>query len=43
MDQAFFVTASYAVSAIAILALTLWLFFAAKTARANVERLEKSK
>jgi Heme exporter protein D (CcmD) len=43
MDQAYFVTASYAVSGFVICGLALWIFMSEKSARAKVEHLEKLK
>jgi heme exporter protein CcmD len=43
MDQAYFVWMSYAVSAIVICGLAVWIFFSAARARAAVEKLEKLK
>jgi heme exporter protein CcmD len=43
MDQAYFVTASYAVSGLMIGGLALWIFISAKNARQKVEHLEKNK
>ena len=43
MDQAYFVTASYAVSGLGIGALALWIFVSARNARLKVEHLEKTK
>jgi heme exporter protein CcmD len=43
MDQAFFVTASFAVSGLIIGLLALWIFWSSRNAKAKVEQLEKSK
>jgi heme exporter protein CcmD len=41
MEHAVFVTASYAVSAAALVLLALWITLSARRARARVEALEK--
>jgi heme exporter protein CcmD len=43
MGQATFVTASYALSGLAIGALALWIYISARNARLKVEHLEKTK
>lgn len=41
MDHVFFVTASYAVSVVALALLALWVVVSARRARARVEALEE--
>ena len=43
MDQAYFVTVSYAVSALVIGMLALWIILSARSAKAKVDQLEKQK
>jgi heme exporter protein CcmD len=43
MNQAYFVTASYAASGLVIGALALWIIISARSAKAKVEQLEKQK
>jgi heme exporter protein CcmD len=43
MDQATFVTASYALSGVVITALAVWIYISARNARLKVEQLEKTK
>ncbi len=43
MDQATFVTLSYAISSLVISGLALWIFLSARNAKAKVDQLEKQR